>query len=249
MLRRPSFQKGRNGICWSIGPTTWKVMQKSVWNDIVSWRTRRTQQLYKVSTPCIDDHHFKEEEMKSVGDLSKVCSQIVQKWLIFGKNWTTWYSMVSKQTCTSSHQMDRSVWQTPGSIDFLYTLHDVITDNIAMWVIRHNNAGWCCILPKTNQYRETCCARNPKENRPTPRRRNTSTPHDNWPVMGSQGYVSLVSIWNWNESWFHEEWMDRNLQGERTKFVNELLEEDGEIYHLAENNYSFWRVTGLLFWN
>ena len=34
---------------------------------------KTTQQLYKVSTPCIDDHHFKEEEMKSVGELSKVC--------------------------------------------------------------------------------------------------------------------------------------------------------------------------------
>ena len=40
---------------------------------------RTTQQLCKVSTPCIDDHHFKEEEMKSVGELSKVCSQIVLK--------------------------------------------------------------------------------------------------------------------------------------------------------------------------
>ena len=29
---------------------------------------KTTQQLYKVSTPCIDDHHFKEEELKSVGD-------------------------------------------------------------------------------------------------------------------------------------------------------------------------------------
>ena len=28
---------------------------------------KTTQQLYKVSTSCIDDHHFKEEEMKSVG--------------------------------------------------------------------------------------------------------------------------------------------------------------------------------------
>ena len=37
-----------------------------------------TQQLYKVSTPCIDDHHCKEEEeMKSVGELAQVCSQIV----------------------------------------------------------------------------------------------------------------------------------------------------------------------------
>ena len=40
---------------------------------------RTIQQLYKVSTPCIDDHHFKEEELESVGELSKVCSQIVLK--------------------------------------------------------------------------------------------------------------------------------------------------------------------------
>ena len=42
---------------------------------------KSTQQLYKVSTPCIDDHHYKEEEMKSVGELSQVCSQIVLKCL------------------------------------------------------------------------------------------------------------------------------------------------------------------------
>ena len=40
---------------------------------------KTTQQLCKVSTPCIDDHHFKEEKLKSVGELSKVCSQIVLK--------------------------------------------------------------------------------------------------------------------------------------------------------------------------
>ena len=40
---------------------------------------RTTQQLYKVSTPCIDDHHFKEEELKSVGELPQECSQIVLK--------------------------------------------------------------------------------------------------------------------------------------------------------------------------
>ena len=45
---------------------------------------KTTQQLYKVSTPCIDDHHFKEEEeeeTKSVGELSNACSQIVLKCL------------------------------------------------------------------------------------------------------------------------------------------------------------------------
>ena len=42
---------------------------------------KTTQQLYRVSTPCIDDHPFKEEELKSVGELSKVCSEIVLKCL------------------------------------------------------------------------------------------------------------------------------------------------------------------------
>ena len=46
---------------------------------------KTTQQLYKVSTPCIDDHHFKEEEMKSVGELSQVCSQIVLKFLYLAR--------------------------------------------------------------------------------------------------------------------------------------------------------------------
>ena len=42
---------------------------------------KTNQQLYKVSTPCIDVHHFKEEELNCVGELSKVCSQIVLKCL------------------------------------------------------------------------------------------------------------------------------------------------------------------------
>ena len=46
---------------------------------------KTTQQLYKVSTPCIDDHHFKEKEMKSVGELSQVCSQIVLKCLYLAR--------------------------------------------------------------------------------------------------------------------------------------------------------------------
>ena len=46
---------------------------------------KMTQQLYKVSTPCIDDHHFKEEELKSVGELSPVCSQIVLKCLYLAR--------------------------------------------------------------------------------------------------------------------------------------------------------------------
>ena len=46
---------------------------------------KTTQQLYKVSTPCIDDHHFKEEELKTVGELSQVCPQIVLKCLYLAR--------------------------------------------------------------------------------------------------------------------------------------------------------------------
>ena len=46
---------------------------------------KTTQQLHKVSTPCINDHHFKEDEMKSVGELSKVCFQIVLKYLYLAR--------------------------------------------------------------------------------------------------------------------------------------------------------------------
>ena len=45
---------------------------------------KTTQQLYEVSTPCIDDHHF-EEETKSVGELSNACSQIVLKCLYLAR--------------------------------------------------------------------------------------------------------------------------------------------------------------------
>ena len=46
---------------------------------------KKVEQQYKVSNPCLYDHQFKEEELKSVGDLSKVCSQIVVKYLYFAR--------------------------------------------------------------------------------------------------------------------------------------------------------------------
>ena len=46
---------------------------------------KTTQQLCKVSTPCLDDHHSKEEELKSVGELFQVCSQIVLKCLYLAR--------------------------------------------------------------------------------------------------------------------------------------------------------------------
>ena len=33
-----------------------------------------TEQFFKVATPCMDDHQFREEEIGSVGEMSTVCS-------------------------------------------------------------------------------------------------------------------------------------------------------------------------------
>ena len=70
---------------------------------------RTTQQLYKVSTPCIDDHHFKEEELKSVGELSKSMLSNCSEMLILDTYWKTGYSLFSEQTCTIDHKMDQSL--------------------------------------------------------------------------------------------------------------------------------------------
>ena len=43
------------------------------------WANQSIDQLCRVCTLCIDDHLFKHEEQETVGDLSKVCSQIVLK--------------------------------------------------------------------------------------------------------------------------------------------------------------------------
>ena len=50
---------------------------------------KTTQQLYKVSTPCIDDHHFKEEVMKSVFRIVTSMLSNCSVMLIFGTYWTT----------------------------------------------------------------------------------------------------------------------------------------------------------------
>ena len=53
---------------------TWLVMQRNVWNDIVSWRTRRLSNSTKYLL-----HASMTTTSKSVGEMSNTCSQIVLK--------------------------------------------------------------------------------------------------------------------------------------------------------------------------
>ena len=84
---------------------------------------KTTQQLYKVSTPCLDDHHFKKE-LKSVGELSKVCSQTVRKCLYLariGRPDILW--SVNKLPRSITKWTKQSLWQNIFSFDLLHSSH------------------------------------------------------------------------------------------------------------------------------
>ena len=71
------FVQGILTQTFSHGSMTWKVMQRSAWKDIANWRT-------KLSSNCTKSQQFKEER-GFVGEVSKVCSQIVLKCLYLAR--------------------------------------------------------------------------------------------------------------------------------------------------------------------
>ena len=106
---------------------------------------RTTQQLYRVSTPCIADHHCKEEELKSVGELFKVRSQIGLKCLYLariGRPDILWSvnklaRSITKWTKVCDKRLNRLI---------TYIHHSYVnTNNIVMWETLRNNAGWDCL--------------------------------------------------------------------------------------------------------
>ena len=64
----------------------------------------KTEQLYKVSTICLDDHNFKKVELETVGEMSKHMLPHCLEVLVFCKNCLTDIFMVREQTCSSGHR-------------------------------------------------------------------------------------------------------------------------------------------------
>ena len=119
---------------------------------------KTTQQLYKVSTPCIDDHHFKEEEMKSVGELSQVCSQIVLKCLYLSR-------IGRPDILRSVKKLARSITKWTKACDkrlnrlISYIHHTCEYKQCCHMGNAVNNADWDCF--KTLTLREILKIRNP----------------------------------------------------------------------------------------
>ena len=80
---------------------------------------KTTEQLYKVATPCMDDHQFKEEDEWIMHSLLANCSEMS----IFYTYWKTWCFEVCEQTCSCGNEMNKSMWQTFGAFDLLHSSH------------------------------------------------------------------------------------------------------------------------------
>ena len=109
---------------------------------------KTTQQLYKVSTPCIDDHHLKEEEMKSVGELSQVCSQIVLKSFYLAR-------IGRPDILWSVNKFARSITKWTKACDKrlsrLISYNHHTCEKIVMWETLQNNADGDCFKTPTVQ--------------------------------------------------------------------------------------------------
>ena len=64
-----------------------KKKKKNALRHVANWRKQKTEQLYKVSSPSLDDHHFKKEELESVGELSKSMHTNCLEMLVPGTDW------------------------------------------------------------------------------------------------------------------------------------------------------------------
>ena len=91
LMEQPkNYQDGKN-VARNLqrGHMTWKDMFENAWNDIANWQRRKTEQPYKLSSLCLDDHQIKKEELENKGELAEVCSHIVLKMLVRDTNWST----------------------------------------------------------------------------------------------------------------------------------------------------------------
>ena len=128
---------------------SYTILQKCV-ERYCELASKTTQQLCKVSTPCIDDHHCKEEEMNSVGELSQVCSHIVLKCFFLAR-------IGRPDILWSVNKLARSITKWTKACDkrlsrlISYIHHTCEFGQFCYVGIQHNNADLVCFKILTLQ--------------------------------------------------------------------------------------------------
>ena len=89
--------------------TIWKAMRKKRVERCCELAIKKTEQLYKISTPCLDVHHFKKEELATARESFNVYSRIVLKGFYLTRiGGPDILSSVNK-LAKSGHKMDSSM--------------------------------------------------------------------------------------------------------------------------------------------
>ena len=103
---------------------------------------KKVEQLYKVSSPCLGYHQFKQEEFQSVRELSKHCSQVVLKGLYLAR---IGQSISLRDQSQNGLKHVTNAWQRW----FLTFISRTISNNIVMWWTRHSIVEWVCFRTQT----------------------------------------------------------------------------------------------------
>ena len=106
----------------SRGDTIWKVTRKSASNDFANWRKKDSGVVSSLNS-LFGRPQLGEGRIGNGWRLVQSVLSNCLKMLVLGQNWLTWYTLVRKQTCTSSHKMNESLWRTLSSFDFIHSPH------------------------------------------------------------------------------------------------------------------------------
>ena len=124
---------------------TWKVvMPRNVWNDIVSWRTKRLNNSTKYQLHALTTIISKKKNWNPWENCQKYALKLF---------WNAYIWYVSDQICTIDHINGPKLVTNDCLIWSLTFIIHVIINSIAMWETLPNNADWDCF--KTPILQET----------------------------------------------------------------------------------------------
>ena len=122
------------------GLMIWRVMRRNVWSDIVSWQTRRLTTLQSIYSMHRWPPFLKRKKWNMLENCHKYALKLFWNALYLARIGRPDILWSVNKFGTIDYEMDQSLWQTPESIDFIYSSIRVNTNSIVMWVTLRNNA-------------------------------------------------------------------------------------------------------------
>ena len=114
---------------------------------------KKVEHLYRVSSPGLDDHQFRQEELGSVGELSEVHSSIVLKCLYLARIGRFAFFVFGQQACEICHFLDSGMRTDDRQHWFHTFITQAITGSMVLWETRLSIVDWVYSKPQTLPWR------------------------------------------------------------------------------------------------